>query len=327
MLKKVISLAAMDENFAYFSVGWCDQAFSPRDAAVDLMKVRTWTDLVRYLEKHASNRDVAWFFPDDGCDSDKVFSRAPEFDSAGLGRPLQDVLSKDGMPDYCDHINELTWPYYVVSIREVIHLRDSLRGLARLAAVALGSPYYGRLITFEELDNGRIEGCINPETAGCTRHGLIDEELVLGGSAPVILGSSIGELYLDGETFIFDERAITREDATKIACGHFASRVMGSMGQSIDLETMQLPDHVGEEGGGYGFTPEEGFFYHDPPSSVPWWEGISNEVVSAILHGRVAVCENCKTPFIAERKGAKTCSQACRTELCIKRKVEANPVR
>ena len=327
MKSKEARLAALNEEYAVVSGSDFKGEFDPKAASIDLLKMKSWNDVIKFIQTHALNNDVAWFWEDTGVTAERVFSGAPEFDLRQFSRSLASVLSNPYAPDYCDNLDDFREMIRVISVRELFHLRDSLRGLVRLAAVALGVAPVCSVVSFKRTDK-TVQGEIDLALAGYRRGGLFAEQMLNERNQAIIHMSGSGGVLTDGNTFTFSENDISRDLASRLCCGDLAAFSMNTMAASVDFgPSMAIPDNVGEEITGFGFSLDDGFVLRDPPACVAWWDAIATEVFRAIEHGRVSVCENCGIPFISERKNAKTCSASCRTELCNKRKYQTDPAR
>lgn len=324
-------LLGLNEKFAYVSIGSENAPYDPRRAAVELLKAKDWRSVVSFIEDHALNSSFCWYVDDEsfGIYAEDVFSNAPEFDAAKLGRPLMETLTQIDMPDYIESSKELDCLTSIISIRELIHIRDTLRGVVLMAAVALSerNSVVATVSTSPQITEGVwVLGEINPEIAGFTSGGLLDLSEKLDDAYNLERSHTQG-IRVVGNEYRVDTRLASVSDAVRATCGNMAAIAMGQLSSHrLNIPALVCADYIGEDDWGYRFNMKEGFTLdHSMPSCRPWWEPICDEVVSAILKGRVSICEYCGTPFIAERKGASTCSPSCRTGLCIKRK--AKPAR
>lgn len=319
MNRHEMTLLGLNEEFAFVSSGDETTPFDSKAAAIDLLKVRNWRGLVGFLAKHAINREMAWCW-NDGLDVRRLFGGAPQYAHDLLGRSLDNVLCDPALPDYLDQVpDELC---RVISIRELIHLRDALRGVTRLAAVADGYAAPDGLIALHRKSSGLIHGVIDDAMAGYRHHGLLDDQSLADGR----VGEYGGIRYGSGE-FEYSPDVLDDEDAARWACGIMAANAMTQIRFTgpLDLDALVYPDHCGEEMQGYVYYRDTGFYLFDQDTRLCWWEAICAQVLEAIMKGRASICENCGTPFVGERKGARTCCDSCRTELCNKRK--AKPAR
>lgn len=327
---ELCKLVGMCEPFAFVTIGDDAVPYEPRRAAIDLLKVKDWRGLVSFIENHALNRNFAWYVDDDsfGRYAEDVFGNAPDFDAGGMGRPLAELLTEPDMPDYIERSSELDDLVAVISIKELMHLRDSLRGMVLMAAVALSSgseiPEAVQVSYTREEELGLGE--VATASAGFTPGGLLDYQRAFSDD-PCTTRTSTHDEWAIGNEFALKAESGRYSEAVRLACGNLAALAMRQLSRSrYDLKTLVVPDHIGEEATGYDFIPGKGFVdWGLKYISLPWWQPICDEVMAAIMKGRVSVCENCGIPFITERRGATTCSPSCRTSLCIKRK--AKPAR
>lgn len=323
-------LLGISEEFAFVSIGDDAAPYDSEKAAIDLLKAKDWRSIISFIEHHALNGHFCWYVDDESFDmyAKDVFAKAPEFNNPESEGSLLEVLAAPDMPDYIECSNELDCLVSVISIRELMHVRDSLRGMVLMAAVALSADddavkkvRLGPCINMDAWTLGEVE----LEEAGFSPGGLLDSDK-LSNDAYSLERSSAPGVDVIGNEFRFDARVATETDAIRATCGNLAALAMEQLsGHRLDFSTLVCADFIGEDDWGYRFDVKRGFTLdHVMPSLRPWWEPICDAVTTAILKGRVSVCKNCGIPFIAERKGAITCSPSCRTSLCIKRK-EAKP--
>lgn len=336
-------LLGLNERYAFVSAWGDDSPFDPKLAAVDLLKVKTWPNLVAFLENHALNEDMAWFYESEGGHQAKwQFRHTLHFSCDEMGKELPCVLTSVDMPDYIDDELGIDEDHRVISIGELIHLRDTLRGLVLTASVAMGFHCPDGLVSIVnrgdrckvDLIDHRSVATVNPAMAGYAYGGLLDLDMLTHNGYEDSDPScsmfsdrfpSEGGLAFENRLY-FDENSLTEEEAKRLACGLMtAASIDHLFTGSQNLKTLATPTTEEERESGSWFTLDHGFSIAAPTPPKPWWKSISNQVIDAISAGRIAICENCGTPFIAERKGARTCSGSCRTGQCIKRK--AKPAR
>lgn len=336
----------MNESFAVVSVDSIGRSiFDARKAVMSLLKVKSWHDLIGFIEEHAVNKEIAWCsshyfeiqFDGSGTRTvsttigegqDWMFNGAPEYDFSQFGKSLSCVLENQYMPDYLDlrFAGELD-AYRIINIKELVHVRDSLRGLVRMAAVALGAQLPIGLVSFEDCSNGLTLLEIDSSQTGFVRNGMFTEQVLFEETMYLPITPNSPLCMIEANTLRFDDAEITRCDAARISCGHIAAVAMNSVFSSLDFGTLRYPSRNSNEKKGYEFELEKGFFRENASQDSAWFESFVDEAIFAIEHDRVFICANCGTPFISERRGAKTCSASCRTELCNKRKLGTNPAR
>lgn len=165
-------LAAMNESVAIFSLEGKVALFERKKALSALTKVKKWKDVISFLNIHCSNRAVAWAYYE--SEEQSPFYNAPDFGEEALSGNLAKELKPLGI-EYLDGTTELPANCRAVSIKELIHVRDSVRRLARLACIATASD---EPIDSCSLIDGLIEWpyesslSINLEKAGVTEGGL-----------------------------------------------------------------------------------------------------------------------------------------------------------
>mgnify|MGYP004679343489 CR=1 FL=1 len=324
-------IVAMNEIVAVVRDVKNASTFNAKKAVAELSKVRNWGQMVDFIDSHCVNelfalvRDVFRGRPYLGATDQDLIREMP-------GKTLSDTLSRPDMPDYLDGVDE-HWNFSCpsdyqgkgfgfLSVFDLLAMRHVISGVVRTGATALGFPPPDGLCAFLSKDELLNDPYICPwsyaEVSTYEHIVKIDSRLSGCSHCGMLDASDFNEAETDtneyaqwGDTFVFHEY-ISKSDAVKIATGQVTAWSINNYQHSMLPEL--FPFAIYEMGSSIGFDPSKGF-YQEPVYSLPAWDSTMIDALKdALLSQRVALCEVCHEPFIAERKDKVhgCCGSACR---------------
>lgn len=159
-----MKLVALNERWAVFIKGGCERVFDPFEALKDLIKIKSYKQLLNFLIKHAGNT-IFLVNSDDifGESFKKTFSDSQR--SRYLAPPivltgnLNKILDEYSEVDYLDvlTVEDLgDVETYEIRLNDLIYFRDSITKILTIAAMSLGSDL--NMDLFKELNSEEIYG-------------------------------------------------------------------------------------------------------------------------------------------------------------------------
>ena len=325
-----MSIVAMNEIVAVVSDIEDASNFNAKKAISELSRVRDWGQMVSFIDNHCINELFVL--------THDVFRGVPYIGSyCGLihkmpGKSLPDTLSRPDMPDYLDGIDEhqrFTCPadyqgrgFGFLSVCDLLAIRHVISSITRTGAAALSFPPTDGLCTFYSDDNlpedPDIRAWIREEHGTCKLIVKIDSCLSGFSRFGILDAEEFEEAEIDtnqyaqwGNYFVFDEHT-SKSNAAKIALGQVAAWAINHYQHWMLPELFPYAEY--ESCNDISFDLAKGFHKESLYSLQSWDDVMMSALKDALLSQRVALCEVCHEPFIAERKDKVhgCCSNACR---------------